>query len=142
MKGLLHVCTHHIPPVNTQAYKALRLLSNNNECTTYELYLELGSDPRSALQALKRQTYGYWLIHNIGRKKGVYKLDPRHLNGSQDSDKEARLERYKEWADRSKVQSERETLRYQSALLIQSEAKAAYQQYFNFQEDERPAKAQ
>ena len=129
-KILLTAPMEFIPPPNTLAYKFLLLLSDGMSHKKIEALAALEDDPRSARQALTSETYGYWLIHNLGDKKGIYQLDERHLSGDIELDK-----------DRSKKQCEKERKRYSKALREQAEAYANYQQRFEFTPKEKPTMA-
>ncbi len=105
-----------IPNTGTQPRLLLEALWDGCNHTTEELHIILGSCPRSALQALKRD-WGFWLIHNIGDLKGNYQLDERHLCGIPELDMQARLEAELRYNRKSLNQSEREAYRQPSARL-------------------------
>jgi len=140
-KILLTTPIEFIPPTNTIAYKFLTLLADGKPHTKAEIIEALDDDPRSARQALTSETYGYWLIHNLGDKKGIYQLDERHLSGDPELDRDARTIALKQLKDRSKKQCERERKRYSRAIKEQVEAYTMYQQRFNFKEREEPTPA-
>ena len=137
-KILLTVPLEFIPPPNTIAYRFLELLADGQSHAKAEILAALEDDPRSARQALTSATYGYWLIHNVGDKKGIYQIDERHLSGNLELDKDARAIAAKQLKDRSKRQCEKEMKRYNKALQEQAEAYANYQQRFEFKLIEKP----
>lgn len=124
-----------IPPSNTKAFLMLELLSDGLAHDMEELLSILGCDPRSARQALTGKQYGYWLIHNDGRRKGKYRLDKRHLSRDLEQDNEARIIAFKALKERSKNQSEKEKHRFPIALKELEDAKAIYQRHFKFSEE-------
>jgi len=130
MDNFLFLSNSYIPAPNTQAYTLLSILSDGENHIKQNIMCVLGDDPRSPLQALRGEKYGFWLIHNTGLKKGQYQLDQRHLTGNRADDHEARLEAEIELRKRSRKQAERETTRYPLALA--AEEKALIQQSFEF----------
>ncbi len=124
MDKLLHIPGKYMPEVNTQAYKLLSVLFDGLFHPKKELLSVLNDDPRSALQALRGARYGYWLIHNIGDKKGVYQLDSRHLSGDVDVDREVRAEAEIAFRKRSRSQAERESERLPEAVTAEEQAKS------------------
>ena len=140
-KLLLTAPNHCIPPQNTMAYRLLSLLADGKKHPKLEILFALGDDPRSARQALTSETYGHWLIHNLGVKKGIYQLDERHLSGDSQLDEDARAIARKQLKDRSKQQCERERKRYPKALKEQALALSIYQQRFDFTLKEKPTPA-
>jgi hypothetical protein len=121
-----------IPSNNTAAFRFLSLLADGEPHAKEEVLMVLGDDPRSARQALTSETYGFWLIHNIGEKKAAYQLDARHLSGDMEKDRDARTIALKQLKDRSKKQCERERKRYPRAVKEHTEALVIYQQRFDF----------
>ena len=142
MDKILSTCpAEFIPPSHTMAYKFLALLVDGKPHAKAGILAALEDDPRSARQALTSETYGYWLIHNLGDKKGVYQLDERHLSCDVELDKDARAIAAKQLKDRSRRQCEREQMRYEKALKEQAEAYENYQQRFEFNPKEKPTMA-
>jgi hypothetical protein len=97
MTSLLGFPCLTIPKLETQAHTVLMMLME--EChSTSSLTIALGGkSPRSALQSLMNDDYGFWNIINIGitgSKEGFYKLDPRHLSNDPKLDNQARIERF------------------------------------------------
>jgi len=130
MDKFLLLSSSYIPATNTQAYTLLSILSDGENHTKQNIMCVLGDDPRSPLQALRGEKYGFWLIHNTGIKKGQYQLDQRHLTGDINDDHEARLEAEIILRKRSRKQAEHEIARYPLALA--AEEKALIQQSFEF----------
>ena len=81
-----------------------------------QLSIELGDDPRSALQQLRGERHGFWNVLNVGDVKGVYMLDPRHLCGDPILDQAARLEREIQFRRESYEQASSEERRKSLAL--------------------------
>ena len=127
-----------IPPAYTQAYRVLSLFKPDKPLIKMVLTTAIGDDPRSALQSLTGPKYGYWLIHNIGEKKGVYMLDKRHFSGDKELDTDARTEARKRLCDRSRNQCEKELRRYERAIQAQKEARLAFQKRFDFEDKKKP----
>tara|TARA_B110000196_G_C21147550_1_gene667516 strand:+ start:1081 stop:1515 length:435 start_codon:yes stop_codon:yes gene_type:complete len=97
MTSLLGFPCLTIPRLETQAHTVLMMLME--EChSTSSLTIGLGGkSPRSALQSLMNDDYGFWNIINIGiagSNEGFYKLDPRHLRNDPELDNQARIERF------------------------------------------------
>jgi hypothetical protein len=84
---LSHIESRFIPHTPTKVRLLLEILSDGLSHSTQELTLKLGSDPRSASQALAKSKYGHWHIINVA---GKYKLDPRHLPRLDGDDSKAR----------------------------------------------------
>ncbi|MEH6445298.1 MAG: hypothetical protein V7784_15495 [Oceanospirillaceae bacterium] len=122
MDNLTHIPRSHIPPADTNGIKVLSILADGEIHQKVELIHVLGDDPRSALQSLRGGTYGYWLIHNIGKKKGVYQLDKRHLQGNSQEDSAARLEREISLKMLSRELAESEIKRLTKAIQAEHEA--------------------
>lgn len=116
MDKYTNVSLIHIPTLNTQARRLLDILWDGQDHTSLELMTTLEADPRSAIQALKKD-WGFWLIHNTGGKKGRYQLDERHLSGIPELDRQARIEAELIYNEKSYKQSERETQRRPKALI-------------------------
>ena len=110
-----HVDKHHIPRHNTRAHKILAILLDGKPHPKTELVLALGDDPRSPLQRLRNEAYGFWLIHNIGEHKAIYQLDSAHLNGCPFQDIKARAKAKAILKKRSRTQAEREFRRLSHA---------------------------
>jgi hypothetical protein len=91
---LSHIQSRFIPHMPTKARLLLQILSDGLPHSTQNLTLKLGSDPRSARQALAKNKYGHWHIINVAgkSKQGKYKLDPRHLSRLDGDDSKARNE--------------------------------------------------
>ncbi|MBH0028182.1 MULTISPECIES: hypothetical protein [unclassified Pseudoalteromonas] len=90
-----------IPKQHHAAYKLLKALANVYPHNRDELAINtgLGETLRSALQRLRGESGGYWLIHSRkieGSNKTLLQLDPRHLTGDKEQDRAARRERRKE----------------------------------------------
>ena len=132
MEKLQHVPKHCMPSLGTLAYKLLAILSDGSEHPTKELIELLGSDPRSPLQALKNDTYGFWLIHNIGDNSGCYVLDQRHLTGDKQADMEARKIAKITLRERSREIAEREACRLGLARQQETKAKTEKQVSMDF----------
>jgi hypothetical protein len=133
-KILLTAPSSLVPPAKTQAYRVLSLFEPDKPLIKMVLTTALGDDPRSALQSLTGPKYGYWLIHNIGEKKGVYMLDGRHFSCDVEQDTDARVEARKRLCDRSRSQCEKELMRYERAIKEQKEALLAFQERFDFED--------
>jgi len=132
MDKLQHIQSAHIPAMGTQARKVLELLSDGLSHPKKDLINILEDDPRSALQALRGKQYGFWLIHNIGDKKGVYLLDERHMSGDKDDDISARIKSEIQFRERSTELAQRESNRLPKALLEEVRTKSRLQQSFDF----------
>jgi len=122
-----HIPKIHIPSFGTRAYQLLLILSDGLPHTTRELTIALGSDPRSPLQALRGEVYGFWLIHNLGDSIGNYVLDSRHLSGDIKQDFEARQIAEITLRERSREIAERESYRLANAKALEETAKAERQ---------------
>lgn len=105
-----------IPTENTKARLLLEILWDGQDHSSLELMNKLGTDPRSAIQSLKRD-WGFWRIHNTGGKQGQYQLDERHLSGVSELDKQARHESELIYKEKSYKQSERESKRKKRAWI-------------------------
>jgi hypothetical protein len=119
-----HVMAHHIPGERTQAGRVLLALAGGYPVPTAKLIQILEVDPRSAIQCLRSESGGFWLIKNINKDKGrgLYQLSPLHLTGKPLDDAEARAIRRRELACDSKNLALREALRLPSALERYEEA--------------------
>lgn len=97
MTSLLGFPCSTIPRLETQAHTVLIMLMEACHSTS-SLTMGLGGkNPRSALQSLMNDDYGFWNIINIGiagSNEGFYKLDPRHLSNNVELDNQARIERF------------------------------------------------
>ena len=85
----------YIPKPNSQAYKLLLLLLDNNEISEAELTRIFNGRQRSPIQILGGDKY-CWNIINHTNDKGVIfarSLDPRHKSCSKLDDAKARAER-------------------------------------------------
>ena len=134
MDRLSFQSSEYMPPMGSPYYLLLNLLSDGAQHLKSELYEVLGDDPRSALQVLKGERYGFWNIENLGTKKGVYRLDARHLSGDRQLDFDARLEREYELRDQSYIQALKETGRLVTAKVMRSQAVNKMQAAFNFED--------
>lgn len=119
-----HVSSYYLPGELTQAGKVLLALAGGDPVSTAELTRILDVDPRSAIQALRSGSYGYWLIINRrkGSGRGLYQLSPLHLTGKPLDDAEARAMRYRELASDSKDLAFREVQRLPRAMERYQEA--------------------
>jgi len=115
-----HIDSTFIPDSVSRSRIALEVLSDGRAHPKIDLLLALGNDPRSQLQTLIGERYGFWSIQNLGGKKGVYQLDARHFSGNSQDDLYARLESKKRYRERSLSQAFREA----------SRRKMAREQYF------------
>ena len=129
-----HVSSYYLPGELTQAGKVLLALAGGYPVSTAELTRLLGVDPRSAIQALRSESGGFWLIRNLNKDKGrgLYQLSPLHLTGKPLDDAEARAIRMRELACDSKDLALRESRRLPSALERYQEA---MQKEFKFNGD-------
>ncbi len=116
MKEFLHIASAYIPPTTSPAYQLLALFADGENHKKTEIIALLGDDPRSALQQLRSERFGYWNILNVGDVKGVYLLDPRHLSGNPTLDVMARLDRELTLRDKSYQQAVSEASRQGEAL--------------------------
>ena len=108
---LSHVDPEYIPIKKSSAFTVLALLILDRRIEKDIMLSILGDDPRSPLQQLRGKRFGYWNISNIGHKKGVYVIDPRHLTGNDDDDRKARFEALLSFTDKSYRQCLRESER-------------------------------
>ncbi len=131
MNNLSHIMPAYIPKMNTKAFALLDLLLDLEEHPTIEIMNKLGSDPRSALQQLKGERFGFWNIHNVGDLNGIYQLDVRHLKGDPVLDQLARHEREYEFRKDSFEQAVSEASR-EAAALQKLIATGAMQYELNF----------
>lgn len=132
MDKLLYLSNNYIPSTNTLAYKLLAILADGLNHSTSELNRHLGTDPRSSLQRLKNDSYGFWLVHNTGNPKGIYQLDKRHLSGDRKLDIKARTERELEYLRETRKIAEAGTIRLPRAIKEEAEAKLRLQKSFSF----------
>lgn len=132
MDKFLYLSNKYMPAINSLSYKLLNILADGNSHSTKELTLSIECDPRSALQALKGERHGYWLIHNIGGFKGIYQLDKRHLSADREQDRQARTRRELEFLTCTRRKAETETIRLPKAIQQETEAKLRHQQSFSF----------
>ena len=144
MDKLTYLPSQYFPAPNTQARKALMIVADGLSHPKADFFQELGDDPRSALQALRGDAYGFWLIHNLGDKKGIYQLDSRHLSSNRGLDQQARIQAEIEYTERSRKKSEQGAKHLPKALENEAAAKAKASQqhsfeFFNF--IKKPAKA-
>jgi hypothetical protein len=93
-------------------------LAGGYPVSTQELTRILGVDPRSAIQTLRSDRGGHWLIRNLNKDKGrgLYQLSALHLSGSPLDDAEARAIRRRKLASDSKDLALRESLRLPGAM--------------------------
>jgi len=142
MENFIYLPHGYIPSIGTQAYKLLSVLSDCLPHPKRELLLALEDDPRSALQILRGECCGFWLIHNLGDSKGIYQLDYRHLSGSFDSDQEARSLAAVNYWQRSKLKSEQGVCNLAEVTRKLEEARggAEAQLAFGFVDKKGPAK--
>jgi len=123
-RNLSHIPEVYFPKLGTNASKVLELLADGQSHEKEELLFLLLTDPRSALQALKNATHGFWYIHNTGGRQGCYQLDERHFHGDLQSDEVARLYSAMSLKKGSRFQAERETSRLPRAISAEANAKA------------------
>ncbi|MBV1911964.1 MAG: hypothetical protein KUG78_21925 [Kangiellaceae bacterium] len=121
-----------MPAINTLAYKLLAILADGLPHPKKDLMSVIGDDPRSALQVLRGEAHGFWLIHNIGSPKGVYQLARRHLSGNRELDIQARTQRELAYLQATRRKAEMETERLPRAIKQEVEAKLRIQQSFSF----------
>lgn len=122
----------YLPLPTTHAYRLFSILCDGLPHRKTELMNTLNDDPRSALQSLRGPTHGFWLIHNIGRPKGVYQLDSRHLSGDRDLDLQARIERELQYLAESRAKAQSEQRRLPNAIRAEIQAQERIQQSFEF----------
>ncbi len=132
MENLHYLPSQYMPSINTLSYKLLAVLADGEEHPKQELMNALEDDPRSALQSLRGESHGFWLIHNKGNPKGIYQLDNRHLFGERKIDYEARKQAEIEFRERSRKQAEQGTNRLSRAIEAETLAKSSMQNSFNF----------
>ncbi len=121
-----------MPAINTLAYKLLAILADGLPHPKKDLMSVIGDDPRSALQALRGESHGFWLIHNTGSPKGIYQLAQRHLSGNRDLDIQARTQRELAYLQETRRKAEMETIRLPRAIQLETEAILRVQQSFSF----------
>lgn len=116
----------YIPKLNSQAYKLLLLLLENNKVLECELTHIFSGRQRSPLQSLGGDTY-CWNIINHTNDKGVIfarSLDPRHKSGSKLDDAKARAERKSEYKRDSHKLAKQGRLRESKAFIESVNAKS------------------
>ncbi|GAA6145840.1 hypothetical protein [Thalassolituus maritimus] len=113
-----HVSSDYLPGDLTQAGKVLLALAGGDPVSTMELIRILEADPRSAFQALRNESCGYWLINNLNKNKGrgLYQLSTLHLSGNPLDDAKARAIQKRELATYSKDLALSESLRLPGAM--------------------------
>ncbi|WP_417553015.1 hypothetical protein [Marinomonas fungiae] len=107
----------------------LKVLSDGKEHHRDELTQLLGETWRSALQSLRGDRFGYWLIHSIkaeNSKTTLLQIDPRHLSGCPKQDAAARLERRKQLKNVSYKEAQQGWKRMPKAHTAMLEADKAY----------------
>jgi hypothetical protein len=129
-----HVPFDHMPKTGTAAYTLLSILSNGalHKRASLIRHPILGESMRSALQRLKSDAHGCWLIHSVpieGTNTTGLQLDPRHLEGCAELDAQARRERRKTFKAKSKVDATRGRHREPKAI---RELQQANNEYFKF----------
>lgn len=135
MEAFAFLPSSYLPSLATQAYIILSILSDGEPHPEMELIMALGGSPRSAIQALRGESHGYWFIHNLNdgtNQKAIYQLDDRHLCGDELGDAEARSQRKVKLLKDSREQAQSETERLSTAIEREEEALAEYQQCFEF----------
>lgn len=120
-----------IPKQHLAAYKLLKALANVYPHNRDSLAIStgLGETLRSALQWLRGESGGYWLIHSRkieGSNKTLLQLDPRHLTGDIEQDRAARRERRKELGIESYKQAVQGRRREPKAFAEMTEANKEY----------------
>jgi hypothetical protein len=125
--SLAHINAMFIPPLDTAAFAVLEILSDGKPHHKFTFILALADDPRSPIQRLRNRSHGYWLIHNVGDKQGIYQLDAAHLCGDPDKDMLVRRKAQYELRRRSKKQSKTEAARLPVATALEQVAKAQLQ---------------
>jgi hypothetical protein len=126
-----NVSVKHIPKIGTAAYTLLLILSDGALHTRASLIRHpiLGENLRSALQRLKGDELGNWLIESVpieGTSTTALQLDPRHLSGETEQDAEARLERRKQLKEVSAKGAIQGRIREPKALRERGVAQTAY----------------
>jgi hypothetical protein len=122
-----HISLAFIPNIGTPAYVLLSLLNNGEYIERWQP--SLGEAIRSALQRLKGDKLGNWLVKSIkveGKKHSVLMLDPRHLSGETEQDAEARRERRKQLKVVSAKEAKQGRIREARAVREMSDAQAEY----------------
>jgi hypothetical protein len=122
---LNHIDPVYLPSKNSGPFRLLALLVLNERVEKDAALLALGDDPRSPLQRLRCEDFGYWCIHNAGQKKAVYQLDHRHLTGRLEDDVKARQDARLSYAERSAKQAVSGSERLSRALLELQECQSA-----------------
>jgi hypothetical protein len=125
--ALSHIDATFMPLPNTAAFKVLEILSDGKSHPKIDFLTALADDPRSAIQRLRNKSHGYWLIHNVGLKKGVYRLDAAHLYCDSNRDIHIRRKAQYELKRRSKEQAKTEAARLPVATALEQSAKAQLQ---------------
>ncbi|KKL89484.1 hypothetical protein LCGC14_1914240 [marine sediment metagenome] len=126
MKDLYDFNPCYIPKPNSQAYKLLLLLLDNNEVSEAELTRIFNGRQRSPIQSLGGDKY-CWNIINHTNDKGVIfarSLDPRHKSGSTLHDAKARAERKSEYQQDSHKLAKQGRIRESKAFLESIRAKS------------------
>ncbi|WP_289028758.1 hypothetical protein [uncultured Paraglaciecola sp.] len=119
-----------IPPADTLANKLLSALADGKPHKRSDLAVKhgFGETLRSHLERLKADEYGNWKIDSVDAytKYSALQLDPRHLSGDKEQDREARRERkkvYKECSAKNALQGQ---ARLKVAIIEMNEAQIAY----------------
>ncbi|WP_338364653.1 hypothetical protein [uncultured Pseudoalteromonas sp.] len=126
MKILNDFDLYYIPNTNTQAYKLLLLLLENDEVLESDLTHTFNGRQRSPIQTLGGDKY-CWSIINRTNDKGVIvarSLDPRHKSGSKLDDAKARAERKSEYKHDSHKLAKQGRIRESKAFIESIRAKS------------------
>jgi len=110
-------------------YLMLPMFGDGKPVTREALTERFGESWRSALQSLRGDRFGYWLIHSIktdNSKTTLLQLDPRHLSGDAKQDAAARLERRKQLKNVSYKEAQQGWKRMPKAHTAMLEADKAY----------------
>lgn len=122
-----HVPLEYIPEIGTPSYLLLVMLCEGKPIERWQP--TLGESMRSALQILRGDRLGHWLIHSEkvnGKRPSLLLLDPRHLSGNPEQDRAARRERKSKLKRVSYLDAELGHKRLPKAYREMSEAQKEY----------------
>lgn len=126
-----HVPVEYMPRAETAAYTLLQILIDGaiHKRGSLIRHPMLGESLRSAIQRLRSDAYGCWLIHSVpieGTNKTALQLDPRHLAGCAKLDTQARRERRKTFKAKSKADATQGRIREARAVRELNQANREY----------------